>query len=111
MIGESSRNDMPLSELYRIAAEEWVDLDGAARLLEDTKSAILAQWMSDYSDIPVSRAEAKVKSSDDWLRLVEDTVTARTKANKKKVELEYLRMKFSEEVSREATARVERKVG
>jgi hypothetical protein len=112
MIGESNlRNDMPLSELYRIAAEKWVDLDHAARLLEDTKSSILAQWMADHGDIPISRAEAKVKSSDDWLRLVEDTVTARTKANKAKIELEYLRMRFSEEVSREATARVERKVG
>jgi hypothetical protein len=111
MIGESRNNDQPLSELYRMAAEEWCDLDHAARLLEDTKSSILSQWMSDHGDIPVSRAEAKVKASDDWLRLVEDTVTARTKANKAKIQCDYLRMRFSEEVSREATSRIERRIG
>ena len=109
--GEFNRNDKPLSELYRMAAEEWVDLDHSARLLEDTKSSILAQWMTDHGDIPVSRAEAKVKASDDWLRLVEDTVTARTKANKAKIQCDYLRMRFSEEVSREATSRAERRIG
>ena len=110
-VSDLNKNDAPLSELYRIAAEEWVDADHAARLLEDTKSSILAQWINDHGDIPVSRAEAKVKASDDWLRLVEDTVTARTKANKAKVQLDYLRMRFSEEVSREATSRIERRIG
>jgi hypothetical protein len=104
------RNDRPISELYRIAALEWCDLDSAARMLESSKSAIVAQWVNDYGDIPISRAEAKVKASDDYLRLVEDVENARTKANKAKVQCEYLRMRFSEEVSRDANARIERKL-
>ena len=105
------RNDIPISEQYRMAAEEWADLDGAARILEDTKSAILAQWINDYGDIPVSRAEAKVKASDNWLRLVEQTAEARTKANKAKIQCDYLRMRFSEEIGKDANSRIERKLG
>jgi len=104
------KNDYPISEQYRIAAEHWCDLDAAARMLESSKSAIVAQWVNDYGDIPISRAEAKVKASDDYLRLVEDVENARTKANKAKVQCEYLRMRFSEEVSRDANARIERKL-
>ena len=105
------RNDIPISEQYRLAAEEWVDLDGAARILEDSKSCILAQWINDYGDIPVSRAEAKVKASDNWLRLVEQTAEARTKANKAKIQCDYLRMRFSEEIGKDANSRIERKLG
>ncbi len=102
--------NMPISEQYRLAALEWVDLDSAARLLEDSKSAVFAQHVNDYGDMPVSRAEAKVRATDDWLRYVEDTVNARTKANKAKVQCEYLRMRFSEEIGREANARVEKRM-
>jgi hypothetical protein len=109
--GESDRyNNMPLSEEYRLAALQWVDLDAAARILESTKSAIVAQWVSDYGDMPISRAEARVKSSDDYLRLVEDIENARTKANKAKVQCEYLKMRFSEEIGRDANARAERRL-
>lgn len=111
MTGESNlRNDMPISEQYRLAALDWVDADSAARILEGSKSAIVAQWVNDYGDIPVSRAEAKVKASDDYLRLIEDVENARTKANKLKVQVEYLRMRFSEEIGRDANARAERRM-
>jgi hypothetical protein len=102
--------NMPISEQYRLAALEWVDLDSAARILESSKSAIVAQWVNDYGDMPISRAEAKVRASDDYLRLIEDIETARTKANKAKVQCEYLRMRFSEEIGRDANARAERRL-
>ena len=56
----------PISELYRLAAEDWVRLDGAARLLEETKTAVLSQRMAALGDLPVSRAELAVKSTDEW---------------------------------------------
>lgn len=87
-----------------------MDLDHSARLLEDTKSAILSQRMAELGDMPVSRAEQKVKASKDWHDFVVSIVDARTKANLKKVHLEYLKMRFSERQSHEATARAERKM-
>lgn len=104
------RPNLPVSEQYRIAALEWVDLDHAARLLEDTKSAILAQKVADLGDIPVSRAENIVKASKDWHDMVVAIVEARTAANKKKIEVEFYRMRFSEWQSHEANERVERKL-
>jgi len=100
----------PISELYRLAAEDWVKLDGAARLLEETKTAVLSQMMASLGDMPVSRAELTVKSTDDWKEFVTEMVKARTAANEKKIEVEYLKMRFAEWNSNEANARIERKL-
>lgn len=35
----SDMSNMPISEQFRVAAKAWVDLDSAASLLEETKSA------------------------------------------------------------------------
>lgn len=99
-----------LSERYRIAAKEWVQLDHAARLMEETKSAVLSQQMAVLGDIPVGKAEKIVKASDDWHKFIQSMVEARTSANLKKVELEWLKMRFSEQQSKEATERAERRL-
>ena len=99
-----------ISERYRIVAKEWVELDHAARLMEETKSAVLSQKMAALGDMPVSKAELQVKASDDWHTFVKNMVDARTSANLKKVEMEWVRMRFSEQQSREATERAERKM-
>ena len=99
-----------LSEQYRIIASEWVELDHAARLLEATKSAVLSQRMAGLGDIPVSRAEQQIKASPFWMDHVTKIEEARTAANLKKVEMETIRMQFSEQQSREATDRAERRL-
>lgn len=100
----------PISESYRIAAKGWVDLDGAARMLEESKSAVLAQRMAALGDMPVSKAEMAVKSSKEWSEFITQMVESRTAANLAKVKLEWLRMKFNEQQSREATERAERRL-
>lgn len=100
----------PISEQYRIVAKEWVDLDSAANLLEATKSAFLSQKMAALGDMPVSRAELTVKASDEWKDYVSKMVRAREAANLAKVKLEWVRMKFNEWQSHEATARAERRL-
>lgn len=100
----------PLSERFRLVAKEWVELDHAARLMEETKSAVLSQQMAVLGDMPVSKAEKIVKASEDWHKFVQAMVEARTSANLKKVELEWVKMRFSEQQSREATERAERKL-
>lgn len=96
-----------ISEQYRVAAKAWVDLDSAASLVEETKSAFLSQRMAALGDIPVSRAELTVKASPEWSDYVTKMVKARTDANLAKVRLEWVKMKFSEQQSAEATARAE----
>lgn len=97
----------PISEKWRLKAEEWVELDSAARLLEATKSAIFAQMQVELGDIPVSHAERKVRASPAWIEHVEKIEQARTKANVVKVERDYLRMKHSEQQNADANRRQE----
>lgn len=104
---EIPEHERTISEQFRIVAKEWVDLDAAANILEETKSATLAQKMIALGDMPVSRAEMTVKASADWREHVDAICEARRLANLKKVQLEYLRMKHSEWQAINANARHE----
>lgn len=99
--------NLPWSEQYRIVSKQWVDADAAATLLEDTKSAVMAERMLALGEMAVNKAEALVKASPEWRRHIEAIVSARRAANRLKVQLEYLRMKFQEWASENATKRAE----
>jgi 23S rRNA maturation mini-RNase III len=99
-----------LSEQYRIIAKKYVEADAAASILEESKSAVLAQWMADKGDMPVSRAEMIVKASQEWHSYIVEMVGARKQAALLKAQLEYIRMQFSEQQSKEATYRAEMKL-
>lgn len=105
-----SDSNQPLSEQYRITAKAWVEADAAASLLEDTKSAFLSQRMAELGDMPISKAEAMVKSSPEWTDYVRKMVDSRKQANFLKVKLEWVRMRFAEQQSFEATKRAEMKL-
>jgi hypothetical protein len=100
-------SDPLLSEQFRIVAKAYVDADSAASLLEETKSAVLARMMLSLGDMPVSRAEMQTKGSAEWVEFVTNMVEARKKAAFLKVKMEYIRMKFSEWQSIEASKRAE----
>jgi len=99
-----------ISENFRIAAKDWVSRDGAARMLEESKTSVLAQRISALGDMPHNKAERQVKSSDEWHEYIRQMVEAKTAANLAKVRMEYIRMQFSENQSSEANARAERKM-
>lgn len=101
------QSNLPWSEQFRIVAKEWVELDKAATMLEETKSAVLSQKMAALGDVPVSHAERTVKSSPEWADFISRMVDARSAANLKKVQMEYLRMKFQEWSSENASRRAE----
>lgn len=103
---------MPVScsEQFRLAAKDWVEADAAASLLEETKSANLSQMMLATGADSVSKSEMLAKASPQWTEYIEAMVEARRKANLLKVKLEWIRMKFQEQSSAEATARAERRL-
>jgi len=103
----NERANLPWSEQYRIVAKEWVTLDGAARLLEESKTAVQSQMMKALGDKPAAHAERDVKASPDWHDYITKMVDARTQANLKKVQMKYLDMKFMEWTSENANRRVE----
>lgn len=102
--------NLPLSEQYRTTAEAWVDADSAASLLEETKSAVLNRMMLDTKEKTVNRAEMIVKASDEWRDHVTKIVEARKRASILRVQMEYIKMKFNEWQSHEATRRAEMKL-
>lgn len=103
-------SNLPLSEQFRIIAKKWVDADAAANILEESKSAFLSKKMADLGDMPVSKAEMNVKASTDWSGYIAEMVEARKQAALLKVQLEYIRMQFSEWQSHAATRRAEMKL-
>lgn len=100
-----STNRRPQSEVYREAAHRWADLDAAARMLEEGKSAVLSQRMTALGDMPVSKAELQVKASPEWSDFIKKMVSARTQANKAKIELEFAKMQFWEKTQDRADER------
>lgn len=110
-VSDMPAHERPISEEFRIVAKAWADLDAAANLLEETKSAVLAQKMLALGEMPVSRAEMQIKGSADWTDHVEKICEARKQANLKKVQLEYLRMKHTEWNVINANARHEMRLG
>lgn len=103
-------SNLPISEQYRLTAKEWVEADAAANLLEETKSAVLSQHMAAMGDMPVSKAELAVKSTANWHTYLSEMVEARKRANLLKVKMEWLRMRFMEWNSENATRRAEMKL-
>lgn len=102
-------NNPDWAEEYRLAGRDWADKEAAATILEDTKSAVMAKMQLEHGDIPVNRAEQKVKSSLEWEEHIKTIVEARRVANIARVDLEALRMEFSVWNNREANARAELK--
>jgi hypothetical protein len=100
-------SNRPWSEQFRIVAKQWCDAEAAASLLEDTKSAVLAEKMLALGDMPVSKAEMHVKGSQEWRDQLLSIGTHRQAANRLKVQMEYIRLKFMEWQSENATARAE----
>lgn len=109
-VTEMPERERPISEQYRVVAKTWADAEAAAHVLEETKSAVFAQKCVALGDMPVNRAEQTVKASSEWFEHLEKIVGARREANLKKVQLEYIRMKFSEWQATDANSRSERRM-
>lgn len=95
----------PWSDQWRRQALKANDLEAAASLLENTRSAILAQRKLALGDIADNRAEKIVKASAEWMDLNERMVEARSQANAAKIEAEWMRMKHYESQSERADER------
>jgi hypothetical protein len=103
-------NNDDYSEIFRLTAKEYVEANAAADILEELKSATLSQMILELGDMPISRAETRVKASEEWTNYIQKMVEARKTSNLLKVKMEYIRMKFMERQSEDATARAERRL-
>lgn len=93
------------SDSYLEAGETWVAAEAKARLLEESKTTVLAQMQVKLGDMPVSRAEQMVKASPEWEAFIHKMVQAKTEANEAKIRVEFIRMKHAEAQSDAANDR------
>jgi hypothetical protein len=100
-------HNIPPSEQWYHAAQKWADLNAAADMLEEGKSAFLSQKMIRLGDVPVSKAELTVKASPEWADYIKKMVRAREQANLARIEAEFLKMRFTEWQSQDANQRQE----
>jgi hypothetical protein len=104
------RNDVALSERYRLAALQHARLDGAAGLLEELKTAFLSKRKMALGDMADNKAERQIKASAEWEDYIRKMVAARTAANEARVEATTLQMQHREWIAADANARAERKM-
>lgn len=109
-VSEMPERERPISEQFRVVARAWVEADKAASILEECKSAVLSQLMIAKGDMPVSKAEMLSKASPEWSEHLDRMVSARSEANLRKVQMEFIRMQFSEWQAADANARKERQM-
>lgn len=107
-------SNQPLSEQYRLAAKEWVGLQKAADLLEDTKNdqlaALIEAEISKNPDLAHNAAERKVRASEHWQRCRENIANANEAARTARIKVKWIEMRFQEWQSYEATKRAEMKL-
>ena len=103
--------DIPLSEQFRLVALQWVDAQAASDILDETKSSVFAEKCLELGDIPVSKAEMRVRGSKDWRDHLDKIVAAKRATNKLKMQLKYIEMRHREWISANATNREEMRMG
>lgn len=114
-ITEMPQHERPLSELFRLSANAWVEADAKAReleglkdlLLEQRKNALVLAAQQRGDKLADNAAEREVKASDAWLDYITGMIHARTEANRHKVEMERIRMREREIADHNATIRAE----
>lgn len=95
----------PWSDQWRRAALSANDLDAAASMLEQCRSAVLNQRKTQLGEMADNKAERIVKASPEWEDYNKKMVQARQKANAAKIEAEWMKMKYYEHASDRADER------
>lgn len=104
----SERTDnLPISEVFRLIAMKYMDAQKAARLYEETKSSFRAKLILDTEGKSHAEKETKVLASDTYREFVESMCRAQDDALRYKLQMEVVRMRFSERQSEEASLRKE----
>lgn len=115
VVSDMPQHERPLSELYRITANAWVDADAKARELEELKTTLLDQRKQMLIDeaaengtkLADNAAERQARAEPGWATYIRGMVEARTEANRLKVELVRISMREREIADHNANIRAD----
>jgi hypothetical protein len=100
-------DNRPISEIFRLVALQYLDAQSAARLYEETKSSFRAKLIMDTEGKSMAEREMKALASDEYATFVNTMCANQDKALRLKLQMEVIRMRFSEQQSAEASNRKE----
>lgn len=105
-------SERPIEEQWRIAAGLWVEADELARAYDERKSIYIAEQKNALckfdAKLSDAAAERRVRASEKYEDFITQMVEAKTKANKLRVQMDYLKMKHEKWRSLNAKNRHER---
>lgn len=94
-------------EKWRLACAEWLDLQEAADLLEDTKNDVFAEIVTLQEGDSEAAKQRLARVSDKWKQHREVVTTATNKARRSKMRVKYADMAFEAKRTENANARAE----
>lgn len=103
----SAYDNMPISEVFRLVAMKYMDAQKAARLYEETKSSFRAKLIMETEGKSHAEKETRVLASDQYREFIENMCREQDNALRFKLQMEVIRMRFSERQSEEASLRKE----
>lgn len=109
----SMTDNRPISQIYAEEGDAWAEAEARASILEDTKGPNLSELalkVQEQLGIPFNRAEAIAKGSKENRAWILQAIDARREANKLRVRLESVRMKYGEWQSQAANERLQAKL-
>lgn len=107
------QQERPISEEFRLIARKWADAESAAELLRGTKKDVLEKLKEKIiaeKDMPDNKAERIARCSPEWAEFKQQMFAANQEARLLGLKLEFIRMRHREWISRDANARIERKL-
>lgn len=116
---EMPERERPLSELFRIAGDEWVAAKKKRDILKGLKDTVFARRKRELIDdarqvgekMTKVDAEDIIKASTEWETYIRGLIDAEEITEAAWVRCEEIQMRFSEWNSAEANARRERNIG
>jgi len=109
-ITEMPEREHDIAELFRIAGEEWAEADAAYYLLENTRTSLRSEITLRQTGIPNNRAEHIASASPEYRDHVKKAADAKRHANRLRVRMDYLKMRYGLWNSADANQRTERKL-
>lgn len=97
-----------LVEKWRIAAAEWLDLQNAADLLDDTKHDVFAEIVESMEAKTTAEKERQARLSARWREFRDKWIEAKQEARRSKFRVKYAEMLFDSWRTDNANARAER---
>lgn len=110
------KHNQPISEQYRVIAEEWADAYASYKAMEDAKTTVLEKIKhgivtkanATKEKITNADAERLAKVSDEWCSYLEAMGSANARRLQLQVQKDVLNMRHHEQMSVEANHRRER---